>query len=931
MKALLQALKAHVDGEIHFDPIHRKVYSVDASIYEVEPMGVVIPRTTEALLTTVKIAQEFKVPIIPRGAATGITGSCLSTGLIIDTSKYLNRIKEINTEKQYVVCEPGVVQDHLNAALAKYGYRLGPDTSTGDRATLGGMLANNSAGAHSLIYGTMADHLLEVELLLVDGTSRRFKEIDEQEWSVLAQQDELYKTLWHIREQYADDIRKQFPTIPRRVSGYNLDAFLKSDTFNPCRLIAGSEGSLGIATEIKMKIVPILHVAGICLIFLDDILKGMQAIEKMLQYQPCALEMIDEKIIYMGRSSPSMLGKISWLTGNPQALFIAEFQLAEDLNRFHKAMQSAGYSCIVMRDAKQIENVWELRKSGLGLLLSKRSYSRAIAFIEDLSVAPQKLHSFMKKLSEYFKDKGETAGIYGHIGSGCMHIRPYIDLRKKSDVARMQQMMLDVADLVHEYGGALSGEHGDGLIRSWLNEKMFGKRIYQAFLELKNAFDPENRMNPGKVVNGPPLQQNLRLDPSTPIVEIPTFLNFEKEGGLALAADLCNGNGLCRKSKNLMCPSFQATQDEFHTTRARAQALRSVIHGRLPAKDFTSQGMHDVLDLCLECKGCKTECPSEVDMAKMKSEFLYHYHKAHGISWRSYFFSRLGLFSKLGALSPSLINKLSSLSFAKKLLGVSEKRNLPPLALGRFSKRQRKQAKHEKQIVLFLDTFTEFYCPEVGEAALSVFEALGYEVIIPSWSCCGRPALSKGELPYSKKLAERVVKTLLPYAELGLPIIGLEPSCLLTIKEDYTGLLGHDNPHVKPVAERCILFDEWLLQQHLPFEFKDLGRIKVHTHCHQKAGKNKKATLEFLQKCQRQVEEIPSGCCGMAGSFGYETEHFEISMKIGNLHLFPALQDSPTIIANGFSCRNQISHGTHQQALHLSEFVKLLFQNFTCL
>lgn len=941
-------LRELIDGDVHFDTIHRRVYSVDASIYEIEPVGIVVPKNKKDLINAVKIAYRHRVPVIARGAATGITGGCIGQGLVIDTSKYLDRVLEYNYSDEYAVCEPGVVQDRLNEALADWGYRLGPDTSTGNRATIGGMVANNAAGSRSLRFGVMADHVEAAELVLANGEVLRFETVDiataRQKGTQHDTEGRIYRTLMHIRDYYCDEIETRFPKIPRRVSGYNLDALLDPTHINVCKVIAGSEGSLGILSEVKVRITKRPIAIGMCIVHFTDMLQGMQAIDKMLAYHPMALEMIDNKIIAMGKASPAMRNKLEWLQGDPQMVFVAEFEadhlydVSQKLGAFSDAMraQGIGYAHVSLLDPVKMGHVWEVRKSGLGLLLSKRTYSRAIAFLEDLTVSPQKLAPFMERFCSYLKSKGKEAGIYGHVGSGCMHIRPYIDLRQADDLKLMEQMMQDVSSMLLEFGGALSGEHGDGLIRSWLNKKMFGDKLYKAFEELKKAFDPDNRMNPGKVVNGPPLLQNLRIDPSVKGPEIKTFLDFSKEGGFALAADLCNGNGLCRKAEKTMCPSFQATHDEFHTTRARAQALRAVINGKLPLKELSSQAIFDVLDLCLECKGCKTECPSEVDMAKMKSEFLHHYHKEHGVSLRSRLFANIGKINRLNAPVARLFNWMSQTPLARialKWVGIAPQRPLPLLAHKRFSHwfaKRRKPSGKRKQIVLMNDTFMEFNNPEVGKAAVDVLEALGFEVVVPPWKCCGRPAFSKGLLEQAKQQAEELVATLLPYAQNKTIILGIEPSCLLTVKEEFAALLGYNHEGVKTIASMCTTFDEFLCQQisnrQLPVQFKALNRtLMLHGHCHQKASVGTRPTLEVLRAIPGcTVVEIPSGCCGLAGSFGYEKEHYDLSMRIGELKLFPAIQEAPQnalIVADGFSCRCQIAHGTQRKAYHLAEIL----------
>lgn len=942
-------LKRHFEDDVRFDKAATAAYSVDASIYEIEPLGIVAPRNESDLLFILAIAKQFSVPIIPRGAATGITGGCLGSGLIIDLSRYFNQILEINYDKEYVICQPGVVQDDLNMALSQRGYRLGPDTSTGNRATIGGMLANNAAGARSLRFGKMVDHVEEVQLALADGVMINFGDVTPRELlSKVAGnsiESSIYRKIHEIRSQHAEEIKKHFPKIPRRVSGYNLDELIKPGPLNLAKLIAGSEGSLGIATRIKLRIVKKETNCILCVVHFDDLLEAFEKIQEMRQFSPLSLELIDDKIVAMGRRHPLLKDKLDWLIGQPKALIVVEFDgetetiASEQLKLFKTAMVNSqiGYAYSILNSNSQMAQVWELRKSGLGLLLSKRTYSRAIAFIEDISVPPNELAAFMKKFLEYLKNKGKEAGIYGHAGAGCLHIRPYIDLRHSNELALMEQMMLDVSDLLLEHGGALSGEHGDGFLRTWLNEKMFGKRLYQLFCEVKEAFDPSGRMNPGKVVHPSPFLQNLRLSPATPKVHIKTFQDFSAEGGFELSADLCNGNGLCRKSEKLMCPSFQATKNELHTTRARAQGLRAIINGRWPIAEMAGNKLYELLDLCLECKGCKTECPSQVDMAKMKSEFLYHYQNKHGIPLRSWLFGHIGLINQLTSPFAGLFNRVAAASPLRKLLsflGIAPQRTLPKMGVKRFSSWYRDQPadNFQKTVVLFNDTFTEFNQPEVGKAAVKVLKALNYNVIVPQWGCCGRPLLSKGMLKAARKKAIAVMNTLYPLADKNFPIIGLEPSCILTISDDYAALIGKEDREadkkIKKIKALCTTFDEFIFSQmidgKLPMQLCDtVQKALVHGHCHQKALVGMQKTMDMLNALPGYAAaEIPSGCCGLAGSFGYEKEHYDISLKIADLKLTPAVNaaDADTeIIANGFSCRCQISHCTGRGAVHLAQ------------
>jgi FAD/FMN-containing dehydrogenase/Fe-S oxidoreductase len=944
-------LRNTIQGEVRFDLISKEIYSVDASIYEIEPIGIVLPKHREDIINAIQIASKHKIPIIARGAATGITGGCIGRGLIIDTSKYLTNILEINYEDKYAICEPGVVQDSLNAALASKGCRLGPDTSTGNRATLGGMLANNAAGARSLHYGKMVDHVEEVEMVLATGEIIHFTAISELtfENKILNNglEGEIYRFIDRLRKEYREEVEKKFPHLPRRVSGYNLDELIKPFPLNVSKVVVGSEGTLGVVTKLKVKICKCPRVTGLVAVHFHSILEGMHAIEKMLTFQPLSLEMIDANIIEMGIQSPSTRKKLQWLIGNPQAVFVAEFEgssieeVREKLDTFKENMtiESIGYAYTQLTSPKEMNNIWDVRKAGLGLLLSKRTYLRAIAFIEDISVPPEKLDVFMHKFLTYLKEVGKEAGIYGHVGSGCIHIRPYMDLRHPEDLELMKNMMLQISDLLLESNGALSGEHGDGLIRSWLNKKMFGDRLYEAFVELKKVFDPENMMNPGKIVHGASFLKDLRMNSETKMISLDTFLDFSGEGGFQLAVDLCNGNGLCRKSEGIMCPSFQVTGDEYDSTRARAQALRSVVNGKRPLEEFTNEGILQVLDLCLECKGCKTECPSQVDTAKIKSEFLYQYQEKNGYFFRNRLFGNIGLLNKSASPLAAFFNKFSGSKLSKTILGwvgITSERNLPPLAKETFSAWVNKQCRKEnkKKVVLFNDTYTQFNYPEIGQAAYKILTALNYEVIIPKWHCCGRPEISKGLLKQAQRKAIKLINILYPFAIQKIPIIGLEPSCILTIKDDFKGLIGKAYPEfvlkMSLIEKMCLTLDEFLefqiVDNELPLPFlKENKKVMVHTHCHQKSLVGIQPTLNVLQSIPGlEVSHIDSGCCGLAGSFGYEKEHYAFSMQIGELKLFPAIRKSNAevlFIANGLSCRSQISHGTGRNAVHLAEAV----------
>ena len=899
MKKLLEELKKNITGEIRFDPINKRIYSVDASIYEIEPVGVVIPKTKDEVVQAVKIAKKHKVPIIARGAATGIAGGCIGKGLILDLSKYLNNIIEININQEYAIVQPGLVQDRLNEKLKDFGYRLGPDTSTGNRATIGGMVGNNSAGAYSLKYGKMVDAVLGLEVVMANGETKYFDGNTD---------DSFTKKIKQIIDDNKEDIRNNFPKIPRRVSGYNLDELVND--FNLAKLITGSEGTLGVVTKVKLKIEKLPKKTTLCILTFDSIMEAMTHVKQILSYKPIAFEMIDDKILGASKEN------LSFLKGQPKAVFAIEFE--EGAQTFIKDWHGQAINL----SEKQAKAFWQTRKSGLGLLLSKRSYNRATAFIEDVTVSPNHLEDFMRDFLEILENHKIDAGIYGHVGSGCMHLRPYIDLRKPDELKLMEKVMLDVTDLILKHHGALSGEHGDGLVRSWLNRRLFGKEIYQAFCEIKECFDPENLMNPGKIVHPLPFLQNLRLSPETKMLKIETKLDFSFEGGFNLAADMCNGNALCRKSETIMCPSFQATGDEYHTTRARAQSLRAIIHGNLPLSELTEPALLDVLDLCLECKGCKTECPSSVDMAKMKWEVLYQYQKKHGFSFRNKLFGNIGKIFKITAPFHSLINFLEKTKFStpfKKFVGITTKRPLPPLAKKRFSKWYSKHYKQDLQkptVALFVDTFTEYNCPEVGVAAVKVLTSLGYNALLTPLKCCGRTMISKGFLDEAKEMASDLVATLSKFAKEKIPVITLEPSCHFTVIDDYRSLLGYEKEEIK---NNLFSFEDFVYQNISTLSNKQ--KVLFHNHCHAPTQKEKCTNL--LQKIAEPIV-IPSSCCGLAGSFGYEKEHYEISMKIANLKIVPFIdkfEKNIPIVANGFSCRTQIEFACRRDVLHIAEFV----------
>ena len=953
MKGLLEELKPTIRGEVYFDEISRRIYSVDASIFQVIPSCVVVAKSYEDIHRTVAASKSFNVPIIARGAATGITGGCLGEGIVLDTSKYMKKIVEINYEEAYAICQPGVVQDQLNKALEKEGFCLGPDTSTGNRATIGGMTANNSAGAHSLRYGKMVNNVISCRTVLSNGEIVEFGEESEESFKEKMNSGgrigEIYSLVHEMMTKHSDEIDKAFPKIQRRVSGYNLDEVIKGFPLNMAKVIVGSEGSLGVIELVKVKISPKPANTVLSVLHCSDFGEALNKVEKILEHEPFSLELIDKNVIDLGKQSTTMKGQLDWLQGDPELLLVAEWDgstpgvAIKKQEDFEKAMadEEIFYANVPLNHKTSQSKVWKLRKAGLGLLMSKRSDDRAVAFLEDVAVAPNKLGTFLQKYRDYFSKEDKECGFYGHAGVGCVHVRPILNLKKEQDVELMLKSMEDIAEILKESGGALSGEHGDGLTRSWLNEKMFGPEVYELFKRLKKAFDPENLMNPGKIVDAPRPGKNIKAQRNETPLNLNTQYTFGDEGGWNFAVDMCNGNGDCRKEDTgTMCPSFQAYGDERHSTRARAQSIDAILNGGVSHNEFLgSKRVYEILDNCIECKACKTECPSNVDMAKMKSEFLYHYQQKNGYSLRSRMFANIGKLSKLASIAPSVVNFANSTFPVKWILsqiGIAKQRDIPHFARKTFSfwLKSTKSFNAEKTVVLLNDTFTEYNTPKLGKFSVSILNKLGYNVEVPPYTCCGRPMISKGFLKEAKVQAQKLIDLLKPYVEKDLTVIGIEPSCILTIADDYPELI--DTEDAKKVAAACKTMDDFLAEIIDNGEFNLIfyegkRNVLIHSHCHQKSLTGSESTLKVLNHLPGiTASEIDSACCGMAGSYGYEKEHFDFSMAIGEKRLFPEIRKANVeteIVSNGMSCRCQIAHGAHRNPQHLVEFINQRIHN----
>jgi FAD/FMN-containing dehydrogenase/Fe-S oxidoreductase len=937
---LYQALSKRVTGEVRFDRVSRLLYSTDASIYQIEPIGVVIPRTHEDVFATMEVARDFGVPVLSRGAGTSLAGQTVCDAVVMDMSKYLNRVIEVNTEERWAIVEPGVVQEQFNFHLRPMGFLFGPDTATANRATIGGMMGNNSAGSHSILYGKTIDHILEMDVVLSSGEGRNFREMP---FEHALQMGGLEGHIASIVNANREEIDRRYPRIMRRVSGYNLDEFVRNGKFNLVKLMVGSEGTLASVHKAKVRIEPRPPATALCVVHFTDIVSSIRASDVILPLKPAAIELVDDMIINLARSSLDLSRQMGFIQGNPAAILIVEFygeseaELRSKLDALEAALkkEKAGYAWVRAYDPTEQFNIWKVRKAGLGLLLGMKGERKPIAFVEDCAVEPSRLPEFFVRFRDVIHKYGTTAGYYGHASVGCLHIRPLINTKDARDIRIMKDMTDEIADLVIEFGGGMSGEHGDGLARSYLNEKLFGPRLYNAFRDVKRAFDPEWRMNPGKIVDAPQMTENLRYGASYSTAQIRTHYDFSREGGFATAVELCNGAGVCRKKNDgTMCPSYMATLEDKHSTRGRANLMREILSGGMPAEEFTGRELYDTLDLCLECKGCKAECPSNVDLAKLKYEFLAHYNETNGTPLRARMFAHIHLLSKAAAFWPAMANWTMTQPAVRRLLdrfvGIDQRRKLPEFATETFESwfsretdARNSRSETTGKVVLFHDTFINFNYPSVGKAATHLLRAAGYEVALADRKCCGRPMISKGLPQAARENAAYNVSRLYPLVEQGYSIVGCEPSCILTFRDEYPDLLK--GPAVNAVAQASFLLEEFIVKE------KQAGRWKLelkrqpekavlHGHCHEKALIGSRYLKEAMALAYA-VEEIDSGCCGMAGSFGYEKEHYDVSIAIGRRRLFPAVEKSPDaiVVAPGISCRQQVEHATGRKPMHPAE------------
>ena len=936
--ALRRALETRVTGEVRFDAVSRALYSTDASIYQLEPIGVVVPRTKDDLVAIVELCARFRCPLTMRGGGTSQAGQAIGRGLIVDTSKYLNRLLEVRPEERWARVEPGIVLDELNASLKPHGLRFAPDISTASRATVGGMMANNSSGARSVYYGKTIDHVLEQEVLLSDGTVVRAGRWTDDELAEASSGNGLLsrccQTVRHLATEHASEIERRYPKVLRRVGGYNLDAFLPGQPFNLSKLFVGSEGTLGVVLEARLNLVPLPKAKAVLAVQFDDLLESLAATPLILTHKPSAVEVMDRFILSHTARSPQLHAlRKSFVEGDPASLLCIEFyaddarELPPRLAALERDLKNQGFGTHFHRavEADAQARIWTLREAALGLSMAMKTEEKSLSFVEDAAVPPERLRDYIARLLDIVRGHGTTAGVYAHASVGCLHVRPVVNLKTADGIRRMESIAHDVAELVVEFGGALSGEHGDGMLRSPFMRRIYGPTLYEAFRTIKRTFDPNGILNPGKIVDAEPMSANLRYGAGYQTPRPSTHFDYSEYGGMAGAVEMCSGLGACRKTLDgTMCPSYMATRDEADVTRGRANVLRLAMAGRLGESGLGDEGVYKVLDLCLECRACKAECPVGVDVARFKSEFLADYWSRHGLSRHARAMSDAHNLARMGSRFAPVSNWIANASIVRRLnetvLGIDRRRRVPPFVQKPLERRVHSIANPDA--VLFTDTFTNYYDPEIGLAALRVLGAAGMHVGLAGNVCCGRPKISKGVLDDARVLAAENVSRLYPHVAAGRQIIFCEPSCLSAVREDAPDLLrGEAQRRARTVAAGCVLFEEAADQVSGRLMFvSGPPAVLLHGHCHQKSmGLAAPARSLLARLPGTTVVDSNAGCCGMAGSFGYAREHFEVSRAIAERHLLPAIrQKAPgtVVVAAGTSCRHQVLDLAGETAIH---------------
>lgn len=953
---MVAELRESLAGEAKFDWLTRQIYSTDASMYRVVPAGVVFPKDGDDVAAATLIAAKYDIPVIPRGGGTSLSGQPVGNGLVLDYSRHVNRLLELNPEEQWVHVQAGVNLEWLNARLRAHNLIVGPDPSSAKGNTLGGMTGNNSTGTHSIIYGMMADQVRELEVVLANGEKVHLGDVNPNMQRFKAQmqtrEGQLYRDIPQLVAKYEDEIATGYPNTWRNVAGYNLQRILQAQEagkpFSLVPLVVGCEGTLANIVSIKLKVVPIPAATRLAILHFDELRASLDIVPRLLELDPSAVELLSSVQLDLLRKHPTFSKKAArFVQGEPSDILMVEFfgdsvaEVNSKTARLKQLLNLLGYKGAITdcTTPAQIKNVWSIRRDLFGLVHSRRGKAKPLSFADDATVPVEHLGDYVERVQVALKEVGVLAGFGAHASAGCLHISPVLDIQAEGSLEKVKALSYAIADAALAYNGTTTGEHGEGFAKGYHNQRVYGATLHQAFRQTKGIFDPHNRMNPGKKIDAPEpwTPDILRYSPDYERQQAPniTFFDFSHDHGFAGMVEMCSGQGVCRRQEpGVMCPSYRVTHDELHSTRGRANALRAAISGELGEEGFYSAELYEALDLCLECKACKNECPSIVDMAKLKYEFLAHYQAKHGVPLRSRLFAHIAQLNKIGSLMPTLSNWSFNNPLFRGLLdstlGIDRRRSLPPIAkqsFQRWFKAHQANGKRTKgQVILWDDTYLSYNEPTIGQATVKVLEAAGFEVIILSKRrCCGRPMISKGLLKEAIALASHNTALLAPYAAQGIPIIGVEPSCITSFRDEYPDLVPGEDARL--VAANAFFVEEFLanLAQQgkldLPFAASDTPHhILVHGHCYQKAIIGTAPLLSLLRLIPNAtVEEIPSGCCGMAGSFGYEKEHFDISIACGEDRLFPTVRqaDSKTlIVASGISCRHQIAAGTKREAQH---------------
>jgi FAD/FMN-containing dehydrogenase/Fe-S oxidoreductase len=943
-------LRRRLEGEVRFDAGSRAAYTVDGSNYRQVPIGVVIPKTIEDVVQTVAACRQFGAPVLSRGGGTSLAGQCCNVAVVIDWTKYLHQIVEINAGEKYARVQPGLICDRLREATATHGLTWGPDPATHTHCTFGGMLGNNSCGVHSQLAGKAVENVHEMEVLLYDGTRLRVGWMSDAEMESAARQEgragEIYSRLAALRKQYAQLIKERYPRIPRRVSGYNLDELLPGPDgrCNVARALVGSEGTCVTMLEAKVQLIPSRPARVLVLLGYPDMYQAGDDVPRVVEFGPIGLEGFDEIVAINIRKKG--LPQQEYLSMMPQGAgwLLVEFgantkeEALAQATRFAQASQGKALEARVFTDAEQQRRIWLVRESALGANSFVPGEKHSWEGWEDSAVAPERIGPYLRELRRLYDKYGYTAALYGHFGQGCVHCRVDFDLETAAGIQKWRSFMEEAVALVVSYGGSLSGEHGDGQSRAEFLDRMFGPELVEAFREFKSIWDPEWKMNPGKVVDPYRIEENLRLGAGYVAPDPPTHFQFpEDHGSFAHATLRCVGVGRCRRwsgqgELDTMCPSFMVTHEERHSTRGRAHLLWEMLHGEVIKDGWRDEQVKEALDLCLACKGCKGDCPVNVDVATYKAEFLAHYWEGRLRPLHAYAFGWIDKWARLASVAPrvpNLFTQAPGLSvLAKWAAGIPKQRTIPAFATETFKSWFRKRKGRNQgrpRVILWPDTFNNYFKPQTSQAAVEVLEAAGYEVVVPQQHlCCGRPLYDYGFLDMAKSYLRRVLAALGPEIEAGTPMVVLEPSCGSVFRDDLSGLMPESQAAEK-LREQTFTLAEFLEQN--GYQPPKLARKAiVHGHCHHKAIMRLKEEKQVMEKMGLECRLLDSGCCGMAGAFGYERDHYDVSVAVGERVLLPEVrkaEDSTLIIADGFSCQSQIEQQAGRRALHLAEVVAM--------